>query len=253
MANSGLVWFDEQNGQSRFRLAPFIVGVYEAQLDRMDHELAHLVEEYLVNGRAAGIMKPQPALHRVVPAQSAVKPEWILPYDDVRKILLASKTFGIFDCICRVQQMHIGRGCEFPLRTCLFFSSDERPASPMGVSPMGVSQEEALALLDKAEEIGLVHAVSNVIEGIGYVCNCCGCCCEMLRAINEYGIEKSVARANYSAVIDPDECAGCGTCVGRCQVHAISQKDDVAVGDLSRCIDCGLYSSPSNGLCGLEP
>jgi hypothetical protein len=81
MAESGLVWFDQQARTPRFRLAPFIVGIYEAQLDRMDHELAHLVEDYLANGGAAGIMKPQPALHRVIPAQRAAKSEWILPYD----------------------------------------------------------------------------------------------------------------------------------------------------------------------------
>ena len=75
MARRGLVWFDKQTGKPRFRLAPFVVGIYEAQLESMDHEFAHLVEDYLANGGAAGIMKPQPALHRVVPAQSAVKSE----------------------------------------------------------------------------------------------------------------------------------------------------------------------------------
>jgi len=235
MAKRGLVRFDEQAGKPRFRLRPFIVGIFEAQLERMDHELAHLVEEYLADGGAVGIMKPQPALHRVVPAQRAVKSEWILPYDDVREILLASKTFRLRNCICRVQQDHIGRRCNFPLRTCLGFSSVERPPGPYDVS-----KEEALAFLDKAEEIGLVHTVSNVMKGIGYVCNCCGCCCGILRGINDYGIENSVAHANYFAVIDPDECLGCGTCVRRCQVHAISIKDGVAVVDREQCIGCGL-------------
>lgn len=235
MAESGLVWFDQEAGTPRFRLAPFIVGIYEAQLETMDHELAHLVEDYLANGGAAGIMKPQPALHRVVPAQRAVKSEWILPYDDVQEILLSAKTFGVRDCICRVQQDHIGRRCDFPLRTCLFFSPVERPASPLDVS-----REEALATLDKAEEIGLVHTVSNVMKGVGYVCNCCGCCCGILRGINDYGIENSVAQANYFAAIDPDECQRCGTCLERCQVHAISDKDDVSVVDRNRCIGCGL-------------
>ena len=236
MAEKGLVWFDQQAGKPRFRLAPFIVGIYEAQLEAMDHELAHLVEDYLANGGAAGIMKPQPALHRVVPAQKAVKSELILPYDDVRKILLSAKTFGLRDCICRVQQDHVGhRRCDFPLRTCLYFSPFEGSSSSLDVS-----REEALEFLDKAEEIGLVHTVSNVMKGVGYVCNCCGCCCGILRGINDYGIENSVAQANYFAVIDPDECRGCGTCIERCQVHAISDKDGVSVVDRKRCIGCGL-------------
>jgi electron transport complex protein RnfB len=236
MAQRGLVLFAQKDGKPLFRLAPFVVGIYEAQLETMDHELAHLVEEYLANGGAVGIMKPQPALHRVIPAQKAVKSEWILPYDDVRQILLSAKSFGLQDCICRVQQDQIGhRRCDFPVRTCLYFSSFERPPSAVDVS-----KEEALEFLDRAEEIGLVHTVSNVMKGVGYVCNCCGCCCAIMRGINEYGIENSVAQANYYAVIDPDECLGCGTCIKRCQVHAISEKDGVSVVDRKRCIGCGL-------------
>src|SRR5512136_1755405 len=48
MEERGFVWRSMATGT--FRLAPFIVGAYEAQLERMDHELAHLVEEYLHQG-----------------------------------------------------------------------------------------------------------------------------------------------------------------------------------------------------------
>jgi len=58
MAERGLLWSKEVSGNPHFRLAPFIVGIYEAQLDTMDHELAHLVENYMYEGGAAGIMKP---------------------------------------------------------------------------------------------------------------------------------------------------------------------------------------------------
>jgi len=238
MAKRGLVWYSHSGGEFSFRLAPFVVGIYESQMETMDHELAHLVENYLADGGAAGIMKPQPALHRVVPAQKAVKLEWILPYDDVKAILLKAKTFRLRDCICRKQQNLVGHECTFPLRTCLGFSSVE--GSP---GPNDVSKEEALAFLDKAEEIGLVHTVSNVMKDVGYVCNCCGCCCGILRGINDWGIERSVAYANYFAEIDADECVGCGTCRNRCQVHAISEKDGVSVVNRKKCIGCGLCST----------
>ncbi|TEU00311.1 MAG: 4Fe-4S dicluster domain-containing protein [Candidatus Stahlbacteria bacterium] len=236
MVKRGLVWFDKEEGRPCFRLAPFIVGSYEAQLEDMDHEFAHLFEEYMADGGAIGIMRPQPAIHRVVPAQSAVKSEWILPYDDVRKIILDSKTFRVQDCICRVQQDLLGnRKCDFPLKNCLGFSSLERPPRPDDIS-----QEDALAILDKTEEIGLVHTVSNIAKGIYYVCNCCGCCCGILRGINDWGIEDSVAAANYYAVIDSDECTDCGICIERCQVSAISLKDEVAFVNREKCIGCGL-------------
>lgn len=248
MAKRGLLWDDGQSGKPYFRLAPFIVGIYEAQLENMDHEFAHLLEEYLADGGAVGIMKPQPALHRVIPAQNAVKSEWILPYDDVRAIISKSKTFRLRDCICRVQQDHIGRRCTFLLKTCFSFSSIEGPPHPNDIS-----KEEALTLLNKAEEIGLVHTVSNVMKGLGYICNCCGCCCGILRGINEWGIENSVAHANYYAVIDPEECFGCGTCRKRCQVHAIFEQDGVSVVDLKQCIGCGLCATGCpNGVAKLQ-
>jgi electron transport complex protein RnfB len=178
MAKRGLLWSDKEGEKLSFRLAPFVVGIYESQRESMDHELAHLVEDYFSNGGAVGIMKPQPALHRVIPAQKAVKSEWVLPYDDVKAILMSSKSFRLNDCICRVQQDYIGRRCDFPLRTCLSFSSVERKPSEYDIS-----RDEALAFLDKAEEMGLVHTVSNVMKGLGYVCNCCGCCCGILRGI----------------------------------------------------------------------
>ncbi len=235
MARRGLVWFDRQDRRLRYRLAPFVVGSYEAQLERMDHELAHLVEAYFDDGGSAGIMGADPALHRVVPAQAAVKSEWVLPYDDVRAILLNAKTFHVRDCICRVQQHHLGRQCSFPVAVCLSFSVLERPAAPGDLS-----RDEALALLDRVEEVGLVHTVSNVGAGLGYVCNCCGCCCGILRGITALGIEHSVAHANYYAVIDPDRCVGCGACITRCQVAAISDEEGRSKVDRARCIGCGL-------------
>ncbi len=235
LVRRGMVWPDKRDGEVCFRLAPFIVGIYEAQAESMDHELAHLVEEYLARGGARGIMRPQPAIHRVIPAEGTVKSEQILPYDDVRDLLLEQRTFQVNECICRLQQEQLGETCTYPTRVCLSFSERERAARPGDLT-----RAEALALLDMTEQVGLVHTVSNVTEGIGYVCNCCGCCCGILRGINDWGIADSVASANYYAVIEPELCAGCGTCIDRCQVGAISEGDGYSVVDRSRCIGCGL-------------
>ncbi len=235
MARRGLAWFDKKEAGGRFRLAPFIVGIYEAQFGSLDDDLARLVEEYLAGGGAAGIMRPQPALHRVVPAHGAVRAEWILPYDDVRAILGSAKVFSVRGCICRVQQERLGRRCDYPMDMCLSFSGVERPPREGDIS-----REEALGILERSEEVGLVHTVSNVIEGVGYVCNCCGCCCGLLRGITDWGISNSVAYAAYYAEVDPELCAACGMCEARCQVHAITTDGGVSIVDRPRCIGCGL-------------
>lgn len=236
MRGRGIIWGSEREGVWKFRLAPFVVGIYESQWEVMDHEFSHLVEQYWNEGGMEGIMRYEPALHRVIPAQRAIKREVILPYDDVKELILQARSFELRDCICRKQLELAGkRQCEFPLRACLNFSTRERPHGPYDIT-----QQEALQVLDQAEEIGLVHTVSNIASGVNYVCNCCGCCCAILRGITQFGIENSVARANYYAVVEAGQCNGCGTCEQRCQVGACSVEGDVAVVDLTKCIGCGL-------------
>ena len=235
LAGRMIAFFDGSGGEPRFRLAPFIVGIYEGSLDRLDRHVAELFEEYWAEAFGSAVMGIQPALHRVVPAQGSVPTEWILPYDDVRAILLASASFHVRDCVCRVERGLLDKACSAPVRNCVSFS----PAAGRP-QPGDVSREEALAILDQAEQVGLVHTVTNVVEGVGYVCNCCGCCCGVLRGITELGIDGAVARASYYAVIDASGCQGCGTCVDRCQVHAISEASGVSVVDRARCIGCGL-------------
>ena len=236
MAKSGLVWSGSYGGRPHFRLAPFMVGIYESQLDTMDEEFARLFEKYMAEGGAAGIMKPLPALHRVVPAKDSVRADWILPYDDVRSIILSAKQLRARGCICRVQQDLLGqRKCDFPVNNCLMLAYAERP-----VDPDDLTQEQALSLLDETEDLGLVHTASNVVHGISYICNCCGCCCGILRGITDWGVANSVAHANYYAAVEPKKCTGCGTCGERCHVSAISLDDDIASVDPDRCIGCGL-------------
>lgn len=127
------------------------------------------------------------------------------------------------------------RRCDFPLHTCMTFSSRERTAREGDVT-----KAQALALLDETEDIGLVHMTSNMAEGVYFVCNCCGCCCAVLRSINELGIKKSVAAANYYAVIDQEKCTSCGVCAERCQVNAIEDQNGEYKVIREKCIGCGL-------------
>ena len=246
MRGRGIIWGSEREGIWKFRLAPFIVGVYESQWEVMDHEFSHLVEQYWNEGGMEGIMRYEPALHRVVPAQRAIKREIILPYDDVKELILQARSFELRDCICRKQLDLVGnRRCEFPVRACLNFSVKERPAGPYDIT-----QKEAIRVLDQVEEIGLVHTVSNVAAGVHYVCNCCGCCCAILRGITQFGIENSVAKANYYAVVEAEECNGCGICEQACAYSAIEMKPHpkdpsrlVAEVNRALCKGCGSCSA----------
>ncbi|MBN2878770.1 MAG: 4Fe-4S binding protein [Clostridia bacterium] len=238
LSKEGKVWMDMSDGKPKFRLAPFIVGSYEAHVDHMNAEMALLFEEYLNDGGVKGIMGVSPSVHRVIPTIDHSELEWILPYDSVIKILEQANTFHVQDCICRLQQESIGKGCDAPKHNCLSFSAAKR--KPIEGD---ITKEEALEIIKEAEQAGLVHSVSNVVNGLHYICNCCGCCCGILRSINEWGIENSMARANYEAIVDDDKCIGCEVCVDRCQVSAIEMAEGLAKINRDKCLGCGLCIS----------
>jgi ferredoxin len=106
-----------------------------------------------------------------------------------------------------------------------------------------ISVDEAIDVLNRAEMDGLVHSPQNAQRPMG-ICNCCGCCCSVLRGITQLKLPPSnVVRSDYYCVCDPDACSGCGECTDRCQVEAIVLEGEVANINYNRCIGCGLCVS----------
>lgn len=241
MAGRGQLFMITLGPTRFFRMLPWVFGIYEFQLGRMDRELAELVYAYEpVFGRQFHATKPQLMQTLAVEETISVGQE-ALPYEKVSAIIESGQSFLANDCICKVEQGLLDHPCKKPVQVCL-------AVAPIpGVfdnSPRGrvLTKEEAYALLKETEEAGLVHLTGNVQVGQIYICNCCGCCCGMLRSINDLGIPASqVINSHYHAVIDREICIGCGLCAEeRCQVKAIDEEGDVYRVDPERCIGCGL-------------
>ncbi|RME38740.1 MAG: 4Fe-4S dicluster domain-containing protein, partial [Thermoflexia bacterium] len=103
-----------------------------------------------------------------------------------------------------------------------------------------IPKEEALAVLRRAEEAGLVHTTGNFRGRHYYICNCCPCCCAVLRGLTEFGVPAAVAHSGFRAAVDGEACLGCGACADRCPMGALSVPEGVAVVDPNRCIGCGV-------------
>ncbi|MFW9926753.1 MAG: DUF362 domain-containing protein, partial [Candidatus Thorarchaeota archaeon] len=88
------------------------------------------------------------------------------------------------------------------------------------------------------EEEGLIFQVNNSQE-MDFVCSCCSCCCGGLVGLRRLPNPADYTSSNYQATIDEELCSGCGTCLERCQMNAISLESDVANLDPKRCIGCG--------------
>jgi Na+-translocating ferredoxin:NAD+ oxidoreductase RNF subunit RnfB len=153
-----------------------------------------------------------------------------------------AKAWGVRDCICRVQQKLIGKGCERPLENCLVFAPVE-DVFDYSETVRAISREEAKGILREAEEAGLVHSPGNYQDGNNYICNCCTCCCGVLRGVAEFSIPSVVAKSDFYLVVDDDACAGCGDCLERCQFGALAILDDVCMVDVGRCVGCGLCAT----------
>lgn len=239
MARRELIRVGRQEGQLTFGLMPFIVGFYEGQLARMDRELAELFEDYFTE-TAGAVGHWAPAVHRVIPVEEAV-PAGIefYAFERASTLLESARAWAVRDCICRVQQKLLGKGCDRPLESCIVFGPV--PGMFDAVETMRpISLDQALQILREAEDAGLVHSPGNYRDGLSYICNCCTCCCGVLRTVAEFGLPTAIARADFMAVADQDLCVGCGECVGRCQFGATSLWEGLCQVDTGRCVGCGL-------------
>ena len=250
MVGKGQIGSFKHQGRQMYMFFPFVIGVYEFQLDRMDKELTELFEEY-----APVLLKEfggyAPAAARVVPISRDVGADLLVHrHEDIRRMLEEAKSFRLMDCICRKEQELEGHPCKYPVEVCLSFSNEEEAFEK---DPRGrvVSREEAFAVLDKAEEEGLVHCTYNVQDGQAFVCNCCPCCCGILRGVKEYNAPYILAKSNFVALIDQDECVQCGVCADeRCPMEAIVEEDGDYKVLPKRCIGCGACVStcPSDAI-----
>lgn len=240
MAREGLILAGKGTGELVYGLMPFVVGIYEEQLPRLDEELATLFEQYYKETGGGGtLIQAAPSGHRVIPVEESIafEPE-IFPYERASELLQGAKAWGVRDCICRVQQRLVGKGCDHPVEVCLLFAPVEGVFDHSDVT-RALTKEEALRILRETEEAGLVHSTANYRDGHYYICNCCSCCCGFLRSVVEFGVPTAVAHSDFRAVVDEDECVGCGDCAERCQFGALSVPGDVCVVDYARCLGCG--------------
>jgi Pyruvate/2-oxoacid:ferredoxin oxidoreductase delta subunit len=104
-----------------------------------------------------------------------------------------------------------------------------------------ISRDEAISIIEQNQKQGLVLQPSNTEEA-EFICSCCGCCCGMLRIQKTLPKPLDFWASNYYAAVDADTCNGCGVCVKRCQVDAVSvsQKKQPAVVNQDRCMGCGV-------------
>jgi len=239
MVDKGLIFRIKKGDTLKYGAVPFVVGSYEYQLKGLDREFAELFDKYLLEAFGKqGISQFAPM--RTIPVNKSINHAWaVAPYEDVKQIMKSKATISVSKCICRVQQGLLDKGCGKPLEVCFMFGSHAHFYVDKGMGRY-ITQQEAIDIIDKCDEAGLVPQ-PFMAQDAGGLCNCCGDCCGILRSIKLDPKPAQKVLTNYYAEVDPDVCSACETCTDRCQMEAISiGPDDVARVDLDRCIGCGL-------------
>jgi hypothetical protein len=162
MWKRGEIWADESDGVKRFKMMPWIIGIWELQLQRMDREFAEMCKEYSKDfGPQFLDFGPQVM--------------------QVSGIIKNAQSFMVNECICKKHQGLLDKPCDKPSEVCLTMSPEPDFVENHPMGGRKISKEEAYEVLRKSEEAGLVHLTSNVESGHWFICNCCDCCCGSVR------------------------------------------------------------------------
>jgi len=239
MASRGLISRVKEGDEVLYRAEQFLVGIYELQGRNIDQEFSQLMEEYIPYlGLSWASLKTDQM--RIVPVASAVDvtPE-IATYDRVRDLVKSQGSMGVCECLCSKQQGFLGNDCRYPLEKCMVFDEDIDYYIENGFPLRRIDLDEALQLLDRSEELGLVLRPDNAQE-IRFVCSCCSCCCPSLRFMKAFPNPADLIHSNYRSTIDPDRCDTCAVCIERCPMDAIVEGEEFMEINRARCIGCGV-------------
>ena len=184
---------------------------------------------------------------RYLPAMASIEPEQhaVFPFEMMEEVIQKVSVIALAHCPCRSIARLVGKKkCDHPLENCIKYDELAEYLIEKGIGKE-ISKKEALDVIRKSEEAGLVHLVDNAREGIKHTCNCCGCCCWSVGTIRRKKIPRDVLMATYFLrETDREKCTGCGQCVDICPVNVIKMEGDFPVVDKEWCIGCGVCAVP---------
>lgn len=266
LAKRGLVFRSEERGGTTYRLNSLRFAFlrsffWPGREDEYTRRVASHVTRYYLDGLGDHWKDVNTKGLRVVPVRRTVDdPRRILPYEDVRELLLQQELFAVAHCPCRKRTRTDGSSsdCRHETENCLHFG---KLAAYIIKNELGreITRGESEEILTRAAEAGLVHAVSNWQRGVDTICNCCSCCCVYFQAFHVLKHNSAMNASGHEIHTNPEKCQGCGLCVKRCPMKALhlelhpaanNRQGQVAVSIPGLCIGCGIcaYKCPAGSL-----
>lgn len=263
LADKGLV-FDTDNGTDQvYLLAPPMAGFFEFSLMRTDGKfdrkiLSELFHQYINHeeGFLHSVLGQEPAIARTLVHEDMIQEKdmsEVLDYERASNVIKTADCITVGTCYCRHKMEHLGKACDQRQDVCLTFNGAAKSLAKHGIA-REISKDEAYEILDDCIKKGLVQIGDNVQNRVGWICNCCGCCCEALLAYKRLGCNMRV-KTNFVADFMSKDCNHCGLCSLKCPVDAIKMVNDrngkkVPEIDSERCLGCGVCARfcPTKGI-----
>lgn len=222
--------FRRADGEDVFLVQIFAPGILEMMVNNKEQvekhpQIGKAFEEY-TRIRIADIAPNLPmgtGMMRVIPIETAIEGNSkVVPYEQLSYYLQKYDTFSVSDCSCRKSRRILGQGCgHLDHELCIQMGTGAEYYIRTGRARQ-ITREEAMDILMRAEENGLMHQMPN-IEGLGEsaaICNCCSCSCFAMRVATLFRAPDAI-RSNYISVVDKEKCVACGQCVENCPTNAL--------------------------------
>jgi len=232
LAGRAILVDTEYEGKTTYTLPPPMAGFFEFSMMRMRGDIDQRVlgelfyqymnveEDFIRNLFVRG----ETQLGRVYVNEPVLSNEnalHVLDYERASEVIRTASVRGVGVCYCRHKMMHMGKACDAALEICMTFNGSAESLTRHGYA-RAVDVSEGLDLLQQAYDQNLVQFGENVREGVNFICNCCGCCCEAMIAARRFGLLNPVHTTNFIPVVDESTCNGCGKCVNACPVEAMT-------------------------------
>ena len=232
LASRAILLDVEQDGGTTYVLPPPMAGFFEFSLMRVrgdvdQQALSELFYQYLtVEGEFMRALftggETQPG--RAFVQEAALSDEnalHVLDYERASWVISEAKPMAVGICYCRHKLSHLGKACDAPQDICMTFGGCADSLIRHGFARR-VDKAEGLDLLQQAWERNLVQFGENARDGVSFICNCCGCCCEAMIAARRFAVLRPIHTTNFLPAVDQTTCNGCGRCVNACPVEAMA-------------------------------
>ncbi len=211
-------------------------------------DMIYFIDKYLQPGSYRSLMESFSLFYgsKIIPLNTKIESiPTIASTEEILNLIKQMPAMSIGYCYCRSKY----RNCNNPIWSCIHIGTAQHIndlSKKMQLKSSNLKEIEQLLL--RADKLGLVHQLltAPTPDYVYVICNCCSCCCVMLRNAIDFNIHEAVIPSNFVIKYTKNKCTNCGECEKRCYFTALQFINKKLKVNISKCVGCGLCISSCN-------